>query len=350
MMFRCFLCYLVLSWGAMGGAFASQAASQPSVRSSRNKNAKAPKVAQADKAAWAAYLRGKVRVKVALFKVPWRLFRPAVREPSDDYLVQWIRSHKAQILAYYTAHPSRYKRPKKIRVRHILIRVPVDAPASYVKRAKHHTERILGLVKRAPTRFAEAAKMYSQGPTRTKGGDLGYFTEGTMVKPFSDAAFALKKKGDLSPVVRTRFGFHIIQLVDSKPPSPVPFLSAQLPVAKKLWRQEQRNDLLSFALQWIGQKWQRYQGKKPFLHMLKAHFADAKARGRTPNVVLFFWRTYKDLLQRQVLQLDQRHQRPPLPAKVLQAVMALRPSSPVSPKPIRSGPSLYLLRLLPRTP
>ena len=64
--------------------------------------------------------------------------------------------------------------------------------------------------------FAQLAKTYSQGPSSTQEGDLGYFDRPKMVKPFSDAAFRLQP-GEISPIVETRFGYHIIKVVDRKP-------------------------------------------------------------------------------------------------------------------------------------
>jgi len=64
--------------------------------------------------------------------------------------------------------------------------------------------------------FAALAKKYSEGPSGARGGDLGYFSRGQMVKPFEEAAFALKP-GHVSDIVETQFGFHLIKLVDKKP-------------------------------------------------------------------------------------------------------------------------------------
>ncbi len=64
--------------------------------------------------------------------------------------------------------------------------------------------------------FTKLANEFSEGPTNTKGGDLGYFTQGRMIKEFSDAAFALKNPGDVSDIVRTSYGYHIIKLTDRR--------------------------------------------------------------------------------------------------------------------------------------
>ena len=63
--------------------------------------------------------------------------------------------------------------------------------------------------------FAEMAREYSEGPSASNGGDLGYFTQRDMVAPFTNAAFALAP-GQVSDVVQTQFGYHIIQVVDRK--------------------------------------------------------------------------------------------------------------------------------------
>ena len=70
--------------------------------------------------------------------------------------------------------------------------------------------------------FAMVAKEYSQGPTASKGGDLGFFSRGQMVKAFEDEAFSMEP-GDISEPVRTRFGYHVIKLIDKREERQQPF-------------------------------------------------------------------------------------------------------------------------------
>lgn len=95
---------------------------------------------------------------------------------------------------------------------HILIAVDEKAPAAEKEKAKAKADDLLKQVKAKPTAFAEIAKASSQDPgSAANGGDLGVFKQGDMVKPFSDAAFAMKV-GDISNVVQSNFGYHIIKL------------------------------------------------------------------------------------------------------------------------------------------
>ena len=115
-----------------------------------------------------------------------------------------------QIRTIYQAEPQRFTIPTENRARHILI-AGKDAAA----RAK--IDQILADV-RAGADFEKIAREQSADPgSAPKGGDLGYFTQGKMVPEFQAAVDALKNPGDLSPVVRTAFGFHIIRLEDRKP-------------------------------------------------------------------------------------------------------------------------------------
>ncbi|MFQ5841435.1 MAG: SurA N-terminal domain-containing protein [Thermodesulfobacteriota bacterium] len=119
-----------------------------------------------------------------------------------------------KIKAYYEANIDDFVIQEQVRARHILIKVPPDADSKKVEEARTRAEEILARAKRGED-FASLAEKYSEGPTAKKGGDLGYFPRGRMVKGFEDAAFSLKP-GELSSVVRTQFGFHIIKLEDMK--------------------------------------------------------------------------------------------------------------------------------------
>ena len=105
---------------------------------------------------------------------------------------------------------------------HILIAVDAKASADEKQKAKARAEDLLKQVKAKPAAFAEIAKANSQDPgSAVNGGDLGSFKRADMVKPFSDAAFSMKV-GDISGVVESEFGLHIIKLTgitDTKPPS-----------------------------------------------------------------------------------------------------------------------------------
>lgn len=122
---------------------------------------------------------------------------------------------EAYAQARYKAEPKAFEAPEQIRARHILIAKADDA------RAK--ADKLLADLK-AGAKFEDLASAHSADPgSAAKGGDLGPFTRGKMVKPFEDAAFGLAKPGDLSNVVETQFGYHIIQLVERQPAGLRPF-------------------------------------------------------------------------------------------------------------------------------
>ena len=125
--------------------------------------------------------------------------------PSDEELKKYFEEHKPQ-----------FATPEMIRARHILIKVAKDAPEEEVAKARAKIEEIKGKLD-AGADFAELAKKYSEDKaTAQKGGDLGWFQRGQMEKEFEDAAFALTKPGQISDIIRTKYGFHIIQLEDRR--------------------------------------------------------------------------------------------------------------------------------------
>ncbi|WP_347554337.1 SurA N-terminal domain-containing protein [Robbsia sp. KACC 23696] len=123
----------------------------------------------------------------------------------------------ADIQKYYQANIKQYQTEGQVRASHILIAVPKDASAADRAKAKTHAEDVLKEVKAHPDQFAALAKKESQDPgSADKGGDLGFFDRSMMVKPFADAAFALQK-GQISDLVQSDFGYHIIEVTDTKP-------------------------------------------------------------------------------------------------------------------------------------
>jgi len=114
---------------------------------------------------------------------------------------------------YYDENPDRFKQQEQVRASHILIKTEGLDEAGKAE-AKTKIEDILKKVKEGGD-FAELAKTHSGCPSSAQGGDLGYFERGRMVPEFSDAAFAMKV-GEISNVVQTTFGYHIIKVTDHK--------------------------------------------------------------------------------------------------------------------------------------
>jgi len=127
---------------------------------------------------------------------------------SMDAIAAQLAVTDAEIKSWYDGHKDRYVQPEERRASHILI-----ASEKLGKdKAKTKAEALLAEIRKTPTAFAELAKKNSDDPgSASKGGDLGYFGRGTMVKSFEDAAQSLKE-GEISGVVESDFGFHIIKL------------------------------------------------------------------------------------------------------------------------------------------
>ncbi len=115
----------------------------------------------------------------------------------------------ADLQAAYQENIARYSLPEKLHARHILVRVPENAPEAEVKKAEDVIRAAEARIK-AGEDFAAVAAQVGQDGTAANGGDLGWFERGQMVPAFADAAFALKP-GEMSGPVRTQFGFHLIK-------------------------------------------------------------------------------------------------------------------------------------------
>ena len=122
---------------------------------------------------------------------------------------------------FFENNPQYFKKPEEVKASHILIQVAPDASDEEKLAAREKIEDIQKKIA-AGDDFANLARQYSEGPSSTNGGDLGYFDRKKMVKPFSDAAFELKP-GQVSNIVETRFGFHLIKVFDKKAKSTYEF-------------------------------------------------------------------------------------------------------------------------------
>lgn len=134
--------------------------------------------------------------------------RYIVFEPTD-YTGEVI-IEEGEIADYYDAHLSEFKTEKSVHARHILIKAEEDADETADETARKKAEEVMKKAVEGED-FAELAKNFSEGPSNSRGGDLGTFTKNQMVKPFADKAFSMKA-GEVSEPVRTRFGWHVIKL------------------------------------------------------------------------------------------------------------------------------------------
>lgn len=142
----------------------------------------------------------------------------------------------ADLKKYYDDNIAHFRTEGEVRASHILIAAPKDASAADKAKAKQTAEELLAQVKAHPDQFAQIAQQNSQDPgSASKGGDLGYFGRGMIAggQAFDDAAFALKKD-EISGIVQSDFGFHIIKVTDVKPTVTKSFDEVKDQIAKEL--------------------------------------------------------------------------------------------------------------------
>ncbi len=145
-----------------------------------------------------------------------------------------IKISEEDILSYYEFNADTFTEPKKVKARHILFKLPENALEEKEKEVKEKAESVLKEAREGKD-FAALAKKYSEDTNAKDGGSLGYFPAGRMVKPFEDVAFGMKP-GDLSDLVRTPFGYHIIKVEDVKEAKPKALDSLRDRILKTLTR------------------------------------------------------------------------------------------------------------------
>ena len=175
------------------------------------------------------------------------------KDASDDEANAWAAAHKDEIQKFYDGHMNRYKQPKKVNARHILVKVADGASDDDKKKARAKIDgakkRVMPCAKKGdkPTGpgcgedFAKVAEEVSEDGSAKQGGSLGFFGPGAMVKPFEDAAFALKK-GEISDVVESRFGYHIIKLDDVTEAVTKEMKDVEVEIAKQVMREKSQMD------------------------------------------------------------------------------------------------------------
>ena len=136
----------------------------------------------------------------------------AINELVDEKISRNVVVTDEEAQVYYDEHPDSFQRTEKVRASHILVKVDENAGEAKKVAAREKIENIRRRVM-AGEDFAQLAKENSDCPSSSEGGELGYFERGKMVQEFEDAAFALEP-GEVSDVVQTQFGYHLIKVTD----------------------------------------------------------------------------------------------------------------------------------------
>jgi peptidyl-prolyl cis-trans isomerase C len=141
-----------------------------------------------------------------------------------------------QFQPFYETNKNKYVEEEQVHARHILIKVPQDTSAADEEKLKKKANDVLKRAKKGED-FAALAKQFSEDGSRESGGDLGFFARGRMVGPFEDAAFTLKP-GQISDLVRTQFGYHIIKVEERKPGRSLSYEEAKEQVKEDFTREK----------------------------------------------------------------------------------------------------------------
>ncbi|MRJ02689.1 MAG: peptidylprolyl isomerase [Epsilonproteobacteria bacterium] len=151
-------------------------------------------------------------------------FKEALQKLKGDLALEtWMRKQYEAITitdseakSYYNKHKEQFKQPEMVHARHILVKSESEAKEIIKELEKTPKSQL-------KEKFIELAKTKSVGPSGKRGGDLGFFRRGQMVKPFSDAAFSLRPGQFTKEPVKTQFGYHVIYVEEKKPASTIPF-------------------------------------------------------------------------------------------------------------------------------
>ena len=186
-----------------------------------------------------------------------------------ESLRQTIVLNEQDLKSYYEQNLQRLSSKEERRASHILITAAKDAPETEKKAARAKAEDLLKTVKAKPASFAEVARKNSQDPgSAVKDGDLDFFGRGAMVKVFEDAAFSLKKS-EISDIVESEFGYHIIQLTDIKAPKAQSFEALRPSLEADLKKQQAQRKFAEMAETFSNTVYEQSDSLKPVAEKLK---------------------------------------------------------------------------------
>lgn len=225
----------------------------------------------------------------AFYKSNTALFQTS-EKATVEYVVLDVQSirktitlNDADIKAYYDQNVSRLSGTEERKASHILLTVAKSASASERDKAKKLAEDVLAQAKKSPATFAELAKKYSQDTvSAANGGDLGFFAKGSMVKPFEDAVFAMQTK-QISEVVESDFGYHIIQLNEIKAPKTKSFVEMRPTIELELTTQQAQKKYAEAAELFTNMVYEQSDSLKPVADKLKLEIKVVQDVARTAS-------------------------------------------------------------------
>lgn len=206
-----------------------------------------------------------------------------------EYLVLDVASLQSRIelpeqdlKTYYEQNLQRITAQEQRRASHILINAAKDLPDAEKQKARAKAENLLATVRKSPKTFAEVARKNSDDTgSAERGGDLDFFARGAMVKPFEDAAFALQK-GDISQIVESDFGYHIILLTDIKLAQSPSFESMRPQLEADLRKQQAQRQFAELAETFSNSVYEQSDSLSPVAERLKLSVQKAASLTRTP--------------------------------------------------------------------
>ena len=211
-------------------------------------------------------------------------------EATVEYLVLDLDAVRAGITlsdddlrTYYKENQERFAGKEERRASHILVNATKDASAQARETAKARAQELLAQVRKNPAGFADIAKKNSEDSGSAQGGgDLGFFARGAMVKPFEDAVFSMHK-GDISDVVESDFGYHIIQLTDVKTPQAPSFEQVRAKLETELKQQQAQGKFAEAADAFSNGVYEQADSLQPTAEKLKLKIQTAQHVTRTPQ-------------------------------------------------------------------
>jgi peptidyl-prolyl cis-trans isomerase D len=223
----------------------------------------------------------------AYYKANEALFR-APEQARIEYIVldqqalkQGISVPEDDLRRYYGENASRYTAAEERRASHILVAADKDMPAAERQKARAKAEALLEQVRKSPAQFAEIARKNSNDPgSAERGGDLDFFGRGGMVKPFEDAVFAMKP-GEISNVVETDFGYHIITMTAQRGGEKKSFETVRAEIEDEVRKQLAQKRFAEAAEQFTNTVYEQSDSLQPAMDKLKLDKRTATVQ-RTP--------------------------------------------------------------------